>query len=362
MTEPAAAGLLGAAARALEAAGPGALLVGALPFAREAPSRLFVPEDTRRFSTATAFGRGPSSALPRPWRVDERPTRDGYRAAVARALERLAEPATPAGPRLTKVVLSRLLELEAPHRIDPLRVLARLSADTRASAFCVPLAARPDGMPRTLVGASPELLVEKHRDTVTSLPMAGSAPRQSDAAADREIARALSASAKDRHEHRLVVEHVLDCLAPHCHQLRAPQLPILSPTATMWHLATPIEGDLKRELSSLELAVALHPTPAVCGLPSEQARTVIAQLEPFDRGFFTGAVGWCDTHGDGRWMVTIRCAEIADRTARLYAGAGIVAGSDPEAEAAETSAKFQTLLRALGVDEHGQPDLTDALA
>jgi isochorismate synthase len=98
----------------------------------------------------------------------------------------------------------------------------------------------------------------------------------------------------------------------------------------------------------------LHPTAAVCGQPREIAAAAIEQLESFERGFFTGAVGWCDSAGDGQWMVTIRCAEVHGNRARLYAGAGIVTGSDPEAEAAETSAKFQTLLRAMGIDETGR--------
>lgn len=353
---PVADGLLAAASRALGTAGRGALLVGALPFDRGSPARLLVPEETLcSFVRAPVLSERLAPVAAVPWRVTERPTREGYHAAVRRALERLAAAPASGSPALTKVVLARMLELEAPQRIEPLQVFARLLADTRASAFCVPLDPRPDGAARTLVGASPELLVDKHGTKVASLPMAGSAPRQADPAADREAARTLAESAKDRREHRVVVEHVLDILAPHCHQLRAPELAILSSTATMWHLATPIEGDLKRDISSLELAAALHPTPAVCGSPTDQAYALIGRLEPFDRNYFTGTVGWCDAHGDGRWMVSIRCAEIAERTALLYAGAGIVAGSDPEAEAAETSAKFRTLLRALGIDECGRP-------
>src|SRR5690606_19347789 len=103
----------------------------------------------------------------------------------------------------------------------------------------------------------------------------------------------------------------------------------------------------------LRLVADLHPTPAVCGLPGELARETIAELEPFDRGFFAGAVGWTDARGDGRWLVAIRCAELSGSTARLFAGAGIVAGSRPADEAAETSAKFLAMLRAFGIDEEG---------
>jgi isochorismate synthase len=124
----------------------------------------------------------------------------------------------------------------------------------------------------------------------------------------------------------------------------------------MWHLATPITGSLHDEaVSSVELAAALHPTPAVCGLPRDRARAVIGACESFDRGFYAGAVGWCDARGDGRWLLAIRCAEISGDQARLYAGCGIVAGSDPAAELRESSAKFRTVLGALGIDEAGIP-------
>ncbi|MCC7126211.1 MAG: isochorismate synthase [Acidobacteria bacterium] len=354
LSQSVADGLLDAALRVVGAGGV-SILVGALPFDRHAPAHLVAPEQSRRVSSQPGnqvHGAAPARLT---WSVTEQPSRAAYQTAVREALARMAGAVRNGSPAVTKVVLARMLELEASAPIDPRQVFARLLADTNASAFCVPVAPRDGGTARTLVGASPELLVQKQGTTVTSLPMAGSAPRQADPAADRETARALGASAKDQREHRVVVEHVLDTLAPHCRRLHAPAAPVLASTSTMWHLATPIEGDVTRDISALELAIALHPTPAVCGSPSEAARALIAELEPFDRGYFTGAVGWCDARGDGRWNVTIRCAEIEGRAARLFAGAGIVAGSDPAAEAAETSAKFRTLLRALGVDEHGHP-------
>lgn len=120
----------------------------------------------------------------------------------------------------------------------------------------------------------------------------------------------------------------------------------------MWHLSTEVKGELKNpNTSSLELAIALHPTPAVCGTPMEEAREAIQQIEPFDREFFTGMLGWSDLNGDGEWIVTIRCAEVQENTLRLYAGAGVVAESKPEDELAETSAKFQTMLKALGLND-----------
>ena len=111
------------------------------------------------------------------------------------------------------------------------------------------------------------------------------------------------------------------------------------------------------QVSSLELAVALHPTPAVCGAPTEKARQAIAEIEPFDRSFFTGMVGWCDADGDGEWVVTIRCAEVKEHTLQLFAGAGVVGASKPEEELAETGAKFQTMLRGMGI----QTDRTEGI-
>lgn len=120
----------------------------------------------------------------------------------------------------------------------------------------------------------------------------------------------------------------------------------------MWHLSTEVRGELADpSTSSVALAASLHPTPAVCGSPTDRAREAIREIEPFDRHFYTGMVGWCNDSGDGEWVVTIRCAEVGERFLRLYAGAGIVAGSKPEAELAETSAKFRTMLQALGLHE-----------
>lgn len=345
-----AGGLAGEASRVLGTAGSGGLLVGALPFDRLAAAHLVLPEHAGPFSGISAADAAVQQAR-RAWRLTERSSPSGYRSMVERALTQLRQSNSPEPPHLVKVVLARMVEFQAPAPIDPLRVLARLAADSSADTFCVPLPGRPGGAARTLVGASPELLIDRRGSAITSTPMAGSAPRQSDPEADRDTARALSESAKNLWEHRLVVEFVLDTLTPYCRGVRAPERPVLAATKTMWHLATPIDGTLKRDVSSLELAAALHPTPAVCGTPRAEARTAIDALEPFDRGFFTGAVGWCDAAGDGRWTVAIRCAELEGATARLFAGAGIVAGSDPEEERAETSAKLRTMLRALGIDE-----------
>ncbi|WP_449065226.1 isochorismate synthase [Planomonospora algeriensis] len=291
----------------------------------------------------------PVAATPRGgWRVRPVPAPEDYRKAVRRAVE-IFEDAAGDPDGLRKVVLARTLELDGDGPVD-LRELLRPLAG-RDLSFAAPL---PGG--RTLIGASPELLVSRRGRSVLSNPLAGSAARSADPAEDRRRAEALTASAKDLYEHRLVVEAVADALQPYCAQLEVPYTPELTSTETMWHLSTRVTGVLRDPgTPSLALAAALHPTPAVCGTPRAEARRVIGELEPFDRGAYTGLVGWTDAAGDGEWAVTIRCAEVAERTLRLFAGAGIVPGSDPERELAETSAKFRTMLLALGVN-------TDALA
>ena len=150
----------------------------------------------------------------------------------------------------------------------------------------------------------------------------------------------------------MVVRAVGDTLGDLCRTIHVPAEPALIRTAAMWHLSTRITGEVADPaLTALGLATRLHPTPAVCGTPADLAMTAITELEPFDRGFYTGMVGWQDADGDGEWAVTIRCGVAAGNTLRLYAGAGIVADSQPAAELAETTAKFATLLTAMGLSD-----------
>jgi isochorismate synthase len=315
-----------------------ARLVGALPFDRSADCHLFQPDRLDSVPVRGAGLQSVGSTGSAGFRITPQPEPHVYADGVRRALGMIA-----AGG-VEKIVLARSLQIEGPGAIDTAHVLARLSVDPGVTVFSLPLPGR------MLIGATPELLVSKTGAEVLSHPLAGSARRMPDAAEDRKAADRLLASDKNRREHATVVEAILDVLAPYCRELRAPPAPELVSTSTLWHLATPIRGKLRDlAVSSLELAAALHPTPAVCGLPRAAAAEAIRAIEPFDRGFYSGAVGWCDGSGDGAWHVTIRCAEIAGSTARLYAGAGIVAGSDPDEEVAETSTKFMALLGALGI-------------
>jgi len=335
------------------AAEPGrhAVAVGALPFNRTAPARLVIPATVQR-GPAIMPGTGATRAR-RPrngtWTATPVPDPAAHTAAVKRAVALLASPDS---TWLRKVVLARCLRLTSSHDVDVAAVLANLAqANPGGFTFAADLPA-PDSRPRTLVGASPELLVAKHGRAVVSRPLAGSRPRDTDPTRDRERGAALLASAKDRAEHAVVVEAVVEALRPYCRSLDVPDEPQPVTTPTMWHLATQVTGELRDPRTPVHvLAQALHPTPAVCGYPTDQAYAAIAELEPFDRGFYTGAVGYTDAAGDGEWVVTIRCADIHGATAELFAGGGIMPDSDPEAELAETTAKFRTLLLALGADQ-----------
>lgn len=332
-------------ARLLAAAGAGDIAVGALPYDGGIPARLWVPERTLRRGPAP----GGSSAQPVPsdagaprlnarLALREEPAPKAYAAAIAEAVRRIR-----AG-HLDKVVLARSLVVSGVRLDDARRIVERLRwADPDCFTFAAPLEGGS-----VLVGASPELLVRRRGRAVESHPMGGSCPRSPERSVDGERARRLLASEKDRREHALVVEAVTDALAPHCSELATPGGVEVVSTAGMWHLATRVRGRLRDSApSALGLAADLHPTPAICGTPREAALQTISELEPQPRGLYSGIVGWVDAAGDGEWAVSLRCAEIGPSGARLHAGAGIVDGSDPLAEVAETRAKFGALLRAL---------------
>ncbi|MFG3384110.1 isochorismate synthase DhbC [Streptomyces sp. NPDC047999] len=341
--EPVAERVAGAlrAARAGGATTP--VVIGAVPFDAGAPSALVVPETLR---TGPPLAADPLVALPpqagpadAAWTITPDPEPDVYAKGVAAAVDRMWR------GELSKVVLARTLRISGPDVLDLPAMVQRLARrDPSGYTFALPA-----GQGRTLLGASPELLVSRRGDRLVSNPLAGSAPRSEDLAEDVTRAAALLSSAKDLHEHAVVVDAVHQAMAPYCSAIEVPARPSLIRTATMWHLSTTVTGTLASpEVSALDIASALHPTPAVCGTPTDLARRVIRETEPFDRGFFTGMVGWGDADGNGEWVVTIRCAEAEERALRLYAGAGVIAASDPEAETAETAAKFRTFLNAVG--------------
>nr|WP_236796641.1 isochorismate synthase [Amycolatopsis sp. GM8] len=321
------------------ATGSGSLAVGVLPFdTTDTPGHIVVPETVRVAGPARPVERktvgAPSAvrAVPEPVRHVE---------AVARAIKILRDGG------LRKVVLARALDLEFDFEVPARAILNNLAKD-KAGAYTY-AAGLPSG--RTLIGATPELLLSRVGGQVISHPHAGSMPRSADPVTDRENADALAASRKDHIEHAVLTEAIVETMRPFCRSLDVPREPSLVSTPTMWHLGTVVTGELAdRDVTALRLAAALHPTPAICGTPTEAARQLVGELEPFDRGYYAGAVGWMNAEGDGEWAVSIRCAEVDSRSLRLYAGGGIVPASDPKAELDETSAKFQTFLRAMGLE------------
>ncbi len=333
-----------------------ATIVGAVPFDLNERARLLLPGrllhagPLRGEPEVDGVSSSSADNVQAPGRADERAaTRAQFCSSVETALQRIRS-----GP-LVKVVLSRTLELDS-RGLDVARVVRRLLlANPGGYGFALQLSpeAGAEVPGRTLFGASPELLLAKRGDQVMSHPLAGSAPRHADPRLDRRNAEQLLASSKDHAEHAIVVDEIVAHLRPHCRHLSVYGPSLLS-TNAMWHLATRVEGKLRDpSVSSLELTMALHPTPAVCGYPRDLAQQAIAELETHDRGFFTGMVGWCDAAGDGEWAVCIRCAEASDTALVLFAGAGIVEGSQPELEWSETCAKLKTTLGALSIEGAG---------
>lgn len=321
-------------------------VVGALPFDSDHPCALTVPQHLHR---TTVPHRAAVPHLP-PIRITATlPPEDDHVARVTAALALLRS----ADEDLAKVVIARSLVLTADEPVDADALLAALVAhDPVGNGYAVDLSAagaRFTG--RHLVGASPEVLIRRVGDRVTAHPLAGSAPRHRDPEVDRATADTLRDSAKNLHEHAHVVDCLRESLAPLCSELDIPERPSLIGTRQLWHLGTAVSGRLRDpSTTALDLALAVHPTPAICGTPTARAREVIRELEG-DRGFYAGALGWCDEHGDGEWMVTIRGAVLdADGTVlTAHAGGGIVAESDPADELAETTTKFGTVLGAWGV-------------
>jgi menaquinone-specific isochorismate synthase len=258
-------------------------------------------------------------------------------AAVATVVERIG-----AG-ELAKVVLARDLLVSADAPLDPRLLLQRLAARfPDCWTFAV------DG----LLGATPELLLRRSGRRLSARVLAGTAPRGA-GADDQRLADALIGSAKDRAEHALAVDSLVRALEPYCMTLDAPAEPDLLTLANVRHLASDVTGTQRSRgprgaAGMLELIGAVHPTAAVCGTPTPDAAAVIAELEGMDRGRYAGPVGWLDARGDGEFGLALRCAElVGDDSARLFAGCGIVAGSDPAAELAETQSKFAAFQAAL---------------
>ncbi|QKS15962.1 isochorismate synthase [Curtobacterium sp. Csp2] len=283
-------------------------------------TRTSVPVPAVGWHVSVAFG---------PGRVDE----DTYAANVAEAVRRIT-----AG-RAEKVVLARDLVGTLPDGADRRAILLDLAA---AYPQCVTFAV--DG----LVGATPETLARTDGTELSARVLAGSAARGTDPVSDRAAAEALASSGKDVEEHGFAIASLLAALRPIATDLRADPEPFRLQLPNLWHLATDVRATLPAGTTSLDVADALHPTAAVAGTPTDVAVRLVAELEGVDRGRYAGPVGWLGANGDGEWMLALRSARIEDDgTVRAWAGAGIVAGSDPAREVAETALKFRPVRDAL---------------
>jgi menaquinone-specific isochorismate synthase len=277
-----------------------------------------------------------ASAAPKPHWRDQTAEEATWTTAVTESVKRIA-----AG-ELDKVVLAREVSADFDTPVDLRQVLARLAQRyPQCWTFNV------DG----LVGATPELLVRRFGDKVSSRVLAGTVRSSGSARANARSAKALRGSAKDLAEHEYAVRSVAHSLAIHCTDLQVAEDPSVLPLANVQHLATDISAHLADGSSALALAASLHPTAAVCGTPTERAMVVISEMENLNRRRYSGPVGWFDATGDGEFGIALRCAEISDDRlrARLFAGCGLVADSEPSAELAESNAKLDAMRRALDI-------------
>lgn len=259
-----------------------------------------------------------------------------YEAAVARAAETIAAGA------IQKIVVAREVQVHAPAAYDPAAVFGVLrEAFPSCFLFCV---GRGEA---TLIAASPELLVRREGQRVSTMALAGSTRRSADPAVDAHLGERLLRDESYREEHAIVVRRIESVLNRHAIWVAAAPEPTLARIANIQHLATPIRAQLAAPMEAIELAGLMHPTPAVGGEPSGPALRLIPALEGLDRGWYTGPVGWTDAVGDGEFCVALRCALLRGNVARCYAGNGIVRESDPATELGETEIKLAALLPLL---------------
>jgi menaquinone-specific isochorismate synthase len=332
--------------------GCGPVALGALPFDPTAAGSLVVPTriigrraDRAWLTTVEPAGPVPACERGAPaTRAGGEPpdeftltpslTHSEWKALVAATVERIA------AHEFEKVVLARRIDIAANRPFVIGDVLARLVAlYPSCMVFSV------DGF----VGASPELLIGREGTVVLSHPLAGTVARSGDAHADEALVAGLMSSPKARSEHQVVVDGLTRALEPVCVDLEVPATPSVLGLRNVSHLATRITGRLApaSQETALELVARVHPTAAVGGDPTDAAVPYLQKVEGFDRGRYAGPVGWVDARGDGAWAIGIRSAEVDGSTAHIFAGNGVVAGSDAADELAETQLKLQALLAAL---------------
>ncbi|VXC20234.1 isochorismate synthase [Nocardioides sp. AX2bis] len=336
----------------VEEPGSGMVAFGSFGFADEpGDSVLVVPRvvvgrrGDRAWLTTVGTPDEDRPAVPRPTDAPGPPlgvvfadgSRNGeeWMSVVAEAVRRIS-----AGD-LEKVVLARDMVATAEEPVDVRWPLRRLAA-----SYPMCWTFHVDG----LFGATPEMLVRRERGLVTSRVLAGTIRRTGDDDRDLALAATLARSSKDLEEHEYAVRSVADALEPHCSSMSVPEAPFVLHLPNVMHLATDVNGVVHdaATVSSLRLAESLHPSAAVGGTPTVVATALIDEVEGLDRGRYAGPVGWIDAAGDGEWGLALRAATVDGPTVRLYAGCGVVASSDPEAELAESQAKLVPVRDALG--------------
>ena len=324
--------------------GCGPIAIGALAFDPEEPGHLVVPAEIFGSDGSVSWKTTvtPSVEAPRVLRPGPSPERFDLAPTMAHSewTELVAETVRQidAGA-FAKVVLARCIEIEADRPFVVSELLERL-----ASLYPSCTVFKVDDF----LGASPELLIRRYGAEVESHPLAGTVARSGNTTGDEALIRALMAAPKTRREHRVVVEAIAGSLAPVCESLDVPETPSVMSLRNVSHLATRITGRLSPQAPGvLELVARIHPTPAVGGSPTDAAIRYLQKVEGFERGRYAGPVGWLDSRGDGCFVLGIRSAEVVANRARIFAGNGIVAGSDPASELTETQLKLQALLAAL---------------
>lgn len=315
------------------------------------PGRLVLPELLfhLRGARAWALGLGDAAALraqleelderrpeplPRALTISSEMSLERWNAAVSASLEAFAS------KRVEKVVLARTVLAELSGPIDPIALLPRLRA---RHPDCILYVFREGE--RSFVGATPELLFAREGDLLQTMALAGSVKRDADPARTAQLAAQLLAGAKERREHAFVADAIREALAPLARELEL-RGPTVRALANIQHLETAIRAELRPGTSTRALLERLHPTPAVCGTPREPARALIRELEDVPRGWYAGAVGFVGRRSSS-FAVALRCMLVDGSTARLFAGAGLVEGSEPALEWAETATKTEAMLRVL---------------
>lgn len=328
----------------LRRAGTGPIALGALAFDPTLPGSVVVPSRIVGCDATggwmTTIDGGPESrtdaeigAPPDRFTLISTMPHEEWRDIVTGAIEHMR------GSELHKVVLARRVDIEANRPFVVSDVIERLvSLYPSCMIFCI----------GEFLGASPELLIRRSGDLVDSHPLAGTVARSGDVHGDEALVARLMSDPKARREHQVVVDETASVLRPLCQEIDVPARPSVLGLRNVSHLATHISGRLAPGgPSALDLVGMLHPTPAVCGSPTEMALEYIQKVEGFDRGLYAGPVGWVDSRGDGMWALGIRSALVSGTRASIFAGNGIVAGSDPAEELTETQLKLQALLAAL---------------